>query len=612
MNTLAAPNSRRQCGFALVGSILFLLVAMSLVSAYITATTIELKIVGASSKSVTGFYAAEAGLNMRAEDFRQKLIAFTTPTGTPPEGSSNCTTPSEYGTGDYQCSFDALGKTEIVTWVKETGAGSQQVTIPPGEKFQNLHAFESEYSVISQAKDTLGKTTALLELQFKTRAVPIYQFAAFYDKDLEILPGPEMFLGGPVHTNGDLYLDAGKKLTINGQITVGGDIYRGRKNDSSCKKNKIMVYDPVTPLALLEDCDRGATSRVKVSTDDAATYNGQIVLGVDKLSLPEISVSDPNQNANFFRLADLRLALKLNSSNIPDTTNAPTAIEVRNLDNTVNVDATDKLNDPSLCPGTAYGRSVGNSTSFYDYREDNQKKMLEIDIQGLLDCAYNQNILEAGRAINDDTQDGLVFHFTVDGPNSIIGANSYGVRLRDAEELQSSEPSAPLVKGLTIVTDQALYTWGDFNSTNKIPASMISDAYNVLSNAWTDQPYPCSGDCWSQRKASETTVNSAIVTGTDSTGDSEGPGGKDSGKYNGGLENYFRFHENWSGVTYHTYGSFVSLGNPRYSDGSWSYGKPVYTAPKRDYGYDTDFNLPENMPPMALTFFISKTTAICS
>jgi hypothetical protein len=74
------------------------------------------------------------------------------------------------------------------------------------------------------------------------------------------------------------------------------------------------------------------------------------------------------------------------------------------------------------------------------------------------------------------------------------------------------------------------------------------------------------------------------------------------GAYNGGLENYPRFHENWSGRTFTYRGSFVSLGTPRHVDGAWVYGNPQYTAPNRDWDYDTDFNNAANLPPLTPRF----------
>jgi hypothetical protein len=37
-------------------------------------------------------------------------------------------------------------------------------------------------------------------------------------------------------------------------------------------------------------------------------------------------------------------------------------------------------------------------------------------------------------------------------------------------------------------------------------------------------------------------------------------------------------------------------------DGAWVYGAPQYTAPTRAWGYDSDFDDAENLPPMSPRF----------
>ena len=64
------------------------------------------------------------------------------------------------------------------------------------------------------------------------------------------------------------------------------------------------------------------------------------------------------------------------------------------------------------------------------------------------------------------------------------------------------------------------------------------------------------------------------------------------GTYNGGLENYPRFHEDWGGLTLAYRGSFVSLGTPRHNTGPWcgtGAGCNIYNPPARNWDYDTDF-----------------------
>ena len=104
--------------------------------------------------------------------------------------------------------------------------------------------------------------------------------------------------------------------------------------------------------------------------------------------------------------------------------------------------------------------------------------------------------------------------------------------------------------------------------------------------------------------ASNTTIYAAFLAGTDITGGSEGAAGIDSGNYNGGLENYPRFHESWSGDTLTYRGSFVSLDTPRYATGSWGAQGQYYNPPARDWDFDQQFLSADTLPPLAPRFTI--------
>ena len=71
--------------------------------------------------------------------------------------------------------------------------------------------------------------------------------------------------------------------------------------------------------------------------------------------------------------------------------------------------------------------------------------------------------------------------------------------------------------------------------------------------------------------------------------------------YNGGLENYPRFHETWPGSTLTYRGSFVTLGNPLRSHGLWcGTGSTcnIYDAPGRAWDFDTTFQTVAWLPPL--------------
>jgi hypothetical protein len=126
----------------------------------------------------------------------------------------------------------------------------------------------------------------------------------------------------------------------------------------------------------------------------------------------------------------------------------------------------------------------------------------------------------------------------------------------------------------------------------------MADTMNVLSNDWSGAGYSaCQNDCQSfqplaSRPASSTTIRAAFLSGVDVT---------TVNNYNGGLENYPRFHETWSGDTLNYRGSFVSLGTPRHNSGAWcgtGSGCNIYDPPVRAWDYDTDFQTVENLPPL--------------
>jgi hypothetical protein len=167
------------------------------------------------------------------------------------------------------------------------------------------------------------------------------------------------------------------------------------------------------------------------------------------------------------------------------------------------------------------------------------------------------------------------------------------------------------------VTDQALYVTGDYNRAANVgdlpkqPAALIGDSINILSNNYwrTNCTVNCAvNDAQSvanfgsaSKDAATVRINAAFLAGVDETGP-----GQFAGSYNGGLENYVRFHEDWSdpvpqpAMNYS--GSLVSLGKPVHANGSWVYGDPVYTAPLRNWDYDAAFNNAANLPPLTPRF----------
>jgi hypothetical protein len=238
----------------------------------------------------------------------------------------------------------------------------------------------------------------------------------------------------------------------------------------------------------------------------------------------------------------------------------------------------------------------------------------------------------------------LVLHATIDKTTYAYtaGQSPYGFAFNGGANLP-----APL----TIATDQALYSQGDWNIdirqsqtppsfpvpttaiaptaktplADKQPASFLADSITVLSNeclATTDTvantnvttalgtsilPPSLSGqlNCGALNGgmppvvANQVSVSAAFLSNTDTSI----PGTY----YSGGLNNYMRILEDWRGVdragrNLNYAGSFVSLGAPLEVSGqyrAWDGTANSYASPPvRNWAYDTSFNSYQGLPPL--------------
>ncbi len=674
-----AERKSGEAGMVLIAVLLILTFLMALAASLTTSVVMDTTLRGGFARTTTGFYAAESGVNHGIGDYRNIFLARGVPTA-----------------ADFAPRTLTIGNRTVEYQLTELAGDPQSVTIPSGQLFGGLNAIRYSYTVKSQAASG-GETEAVVGAQFDVDNIPLFQFAAFYKNDLEILPGADMHLHGRVHTNGDLYLNSDAHLYIEDnqgptvpvaqrittvQLSAKGDIYRGRKNDSSCKGAVTvdMLADVVPPTPDLDPKDlpcNGGTVR-KVPSSELATWKGSMVSNIRNIKVPQPDII--TKGGEFWTKADLRIVLRLNAADkLPGGPVLPNTIEVQDVTGTQDVAKTALLHQfmadaawnngpansssmgtmpifytdvpggagcnctdasatncnnataacyPSTNPttypafggnnGRVYATVMGNAAlgtfdleyrrgGFYNWREHKWMYLLNINLHDLL--TWNMAHSTASPLFNpaDTTDGGVVLYATVQGPNS-NGANNYGVRIFGSANLPFPLSADGDPTGVTVVTDQAIYVSGDFNrgpvnagDLPKQPAALIGDTLNVLSNNnFTNNP--CSNDCQSNRslddgarKAQNTQINAAFLSGVDATA---------PGAYNGGLENYPRFHESWSGFTFTYAGSFVSLGTPLHASGPWcgtggssASGCNIYNPPARNWDYDPSFNDAKNLPP---------------
>jgi len=143
-----------------------------------------------------------------------------------------------------------------------------------------------------------------------------------------------------------------------------------------------------------------------------------------------------------------------------------------------------------------------------------------------------------------------------------------------------------IVGNYNVSTNGTATNLGTFDTSQTRPAAVYSDAVTILSPNWNPQN---SSNSIGSRTAANDTVNAAILTGNVPS---------DGNNYSGGVENFPRFLENWSGYTFTYNGSMVCMFNSQVATDPWPGTGTVYNPPTRNWAFDLNFNNPAKQPPM--------------
>lgn len=386
--------------------------------------------------------------------------------------------------------------------------------------------------------------TVTLNQAFILRVIYTFQHAVFYNDDLEMLPGPNMNFTGRIHSNKDIYLDSNNTLTVNSEyLRSAGSIYNRRKDSLEIPLGDVRIKKAGTGAFFnMEGLDSDSLGWLTESQDRWSGTVRSSVHGVTKLSTPVVGSIQPD---GYY------------------ATNANVKIE----NGVITQGGQILIEGQDIPTGT-----IVRDNDFYNNREANLICMTNIDLKKL-----------AGYAPGDpEGSPSFLSHLPTNGliyatRNDMLATEEPAIRMVNGLQVYRAG-------GLTVVSNDPVYIQGDYNTVNKKAVAVICDSVNLLSNNWNDTN---SQSALSSRTATQTTVNAAFISGVDNT---------TTGNYNGGLENYPRLHEDWSGKTLYIRGSFVELWNSQIAQGAWAYGGMQYTAPNRNWDYDTDLTV-NNMPP---------------
>lgn len=480
---------------------------------------------------------------------------------------TNIPSAGDAGTGNFWTNYvfsDAIGNNQR-TYVNVISNFSY---VQLESQYAGLYGYAIGYRALSNARPSHGRNTAVVnavqqDLQLAT--IPVFQFAIFYNGLLEFTWAAPFTVRGRTHSNSSIYTGSSQPLNFLDYVTAAGVI----------QKRAWAGYN-LNNMTGSIDYQAGSSTNVPSLTLPIGTNNTSSAVR-EILNMPPVG-EDPNSPMGKERYANKANLL------LVVTNNSVTAF--------VRSNSTSILSLPWTNTATTLGLSnfVSTNVVFYDHREDKTIRTTQLDIG-----RFNLWLRTNYAAVRALTNSGITMYVTDNRSSSstILPA----IRLTNGTALP--------VKGLTIATPNPLYVLGNYNVPNAAhlnttntaqtaPASLASDALTILSSYWSDQK-STNGTSLSNRAATNTTLNAAILTGIVPSAGSNG-----TSPHSGGVMNVTRLLEDWGNgtstkLTLNT--SLVNLFDSARATSPFQNPGIYYRAPVRDFNFDNNFKDPNKLPP---------------
>jgi hypothetical protein len=496
-------------------------------------------------------------------------------------------------------------------------------SVPLNSQFTGLYGLAQDCTITATATP-VGQpynvpATIAESLQFAS--IPLFQFAIFYNMNLEIAPGADMTITGPVFCNQNIWegaadttyssivsavgtndmsaadpfannysKDGGPTFSLSGQPTSNNDPLTmpiGTNNDPAA----IQALLNLPPAAYA------------IGTTPAYSTNGQVYMA----NAADLIITNFVSGTNSSSPHGTNILMYYQDSKTTLYTNVvPYDFYLLKTGGSTNYVTTNKTAHIDCTTNVQYaGYSFVTNIAFYDYRESATVQAVQIDIAKFNVWVTNK-AANGGNSTSNGTWNSTCNTDKGHPIDSIYVYNSVhltsttlpAVRVVNGQVLCPSQTGGT-VYGFTVVTPFPMYVLGNYNvqnssgssigvnsTTHTYPAALMADAITILSTNWqdsvtTENPTP-----------KVTTVNAAMLEGIVPTDPSI------SGDYSGGVENFMRLLENWNNNVPLWYnGSIVVMFPSQYATNHWSYGS-YYTAPVRDWAFDANFRQQSKLPPL--------------
>ena len=453
--------------------------------------------------------------------------------------------------------------------------------------YAGLNGWRGIYRVVSNARPLTGmdQVPAGVQQEVAIDTIPAFQYAIFYNGQLEFTQCAPLTVRGRTHANGKICLGAasGNTLRFEGLVTTASSIVFSNMAGYNNFANPVYAGTPSPGYKTGQP-----TLQLPIGTNNTAAAVREIINPPPSGE----SVTSLMGQQRYYNKASL--VLSVNNTNV--------SLMVKNqgtLSGTVTNVGYNSAS-PSAVERTNLARAFPFLTltnKFRDYRESKWVMPTEIDM-GILKnwLPTNSHVLSYYPA-GSGSYPTIMY---IDDNRTVT--NLHAVRVRNASIIPTNGPSVAQASGFTLATQNPLYVWGHFNSPNAghlgttnttatFPASLVSDAITILSPNWTDNVYGNNVTSLNSRNAANTTVNAAILSGVVYTTSSA------VGAWSGGVHNQTRLIENWSGDTLTLNTSLVNLYNSAQATTQFRNPGIYYNAPSRNFNFDRNFLSQYKLPP---------------
>lgn len=713
-------HSREKCGLGRSKRGSVLLIALSFVVLLTVTVAALLSFAGTESVMITrrsnqidAVYGAEAAVRRSMAQIRQLYFSnystnsYLTGNLAAPTDSEISILSSSQGPATLSALNDRYNFTSISVAFTTGSSANRYVSyaIPSTDEHLSAYAgLTSQRATIQCSAETTAKNSRYevpgrIQQAFNIDYIPVFQYAIFYNMDMEVFNGPTMTVNGKVHSNGTLYYAPADTLTINANLTTSDDIERGLKlwdpalpkllTDASAAvqaqyQNNQSLYeaDPANWVSTdptvtgygeasfkVKNATTSASVDFRTSSSPATFYDSESTgwaggaltkwgggvktedQGIDDVPPPipddviasatdpsnpyHVMIEHPNLNsggASTDSSAVKSAKMASNATLLIQRSGAEVIFKVKDTIGNWHVvsNASTNLlrNASSIVPS-----ATATVRDQREYLQNGSVKMTvtDFDVSALYgaggvttDGAMNSSgvwQMPDGTALSTDASgtaftpvafDGTVYIYDDDYSST----RKPGIRIKNGATIYDKDSNSAANNGIAVISENPVYVQGNFNSDgntstgpektggskeNVPPAMIAGDVLNVLSTAWVsgdDDPGGSAGtsNYFLRQSATTTEINAAILAGVNHS--SQDAVVSSFNGTTGGVNNFPHFLEHWSS-TFKYSGSMVSLwygaqSVSKYRGAGTANG--VFSAPTRDWAFNTDFLDPNKLP----------------